>query len=79
MSVHVAAHGENPIVHAYKRRQLTYINVASNLRPDSPKTIVPAATDVEGEPKKLPYPKSIGFIISNEFCERFCFYGMRSK
>lgn len=24
------------------------------------------------------YPKSIGFIISNEFCERFNYYGMRT-
>ncbi|XP_014761080.2 peptide transporter family 1 isoform X1 [Drosophila ananassae] len=26
----------------------------------------------------LPYPKSVGFIISNEFCERFNYYGMRT-
>lgn len=25
------------------------------------------------------YPKSVGFIISNEFCERFNYYGLRSK
>lgn len=25
------------------------------------------------------YPKAVGFIISNEFCERFNYYGMRSK
>nr|XP_027203330.1 solute carrier family 15 member 2-like isoform X2 [Dermatophagoides pteronyssinus]XP_027203331.1 solute carrier family 15 member 2-like isoform X2 [Dermatophagoides pteronyssinus] len=31
----------------------------------------------EGE-KKIPYPKSILFIIGNEFCERFSFYGMRT-
>lgn len=29
--------------------------------------------------QKLPYPKSVFFIVSNEFCERFSFYGMRSK
>ena len=29
--------------------------------------------------KKYPYPKSILFIISTEFCERFSFYGMKSK
>ncbi|KAB0790799.1 hypothetical protein PPYR_15309 [Photinus pyralis] len=28
--------------------------------------------------KKLPYPKSVFFIVSNEFCERFSFYGMRT-
>ncbi|XP_025836565.1 peptide transporter family 1 isoform X2 [Agrilus planipennis] len=28
--------------------------------------------------KKLPYPKSVFFIVTNEFCERFCFYGMRT-
>ncbi|KOX78297.1 Peptide transporter family 1 [Melipona quadrifasciata] len=27
---------------------------------------------------KLKYPRSIFFIISNEFCERFSFYGMRT-
>ncbi|XP_065089460.1 peptide transporter family 1 [Ochlerotatus camptorhynchus] len=35
--------------------------------------------DVEGvEAKKLKYPRSIPFIISNEFCERFNYYGMRT-
>lgn len=29
--------------------------------------------------QKLKYPKQIGFIISNEFCERFNYYGMRSE
>ena len=29
--------------------------------------------------KKYPYPKSVFFIISTEFCERFSFYGMKSK
>ncbi|CAH0716432.1 unnamed protein product, partial [Brenthis ino] len=28
--------------------------------------------------KKLPYPKAVGFIITNEFCERFSYYGMRT-
>ncbi|CAL7933595.1 unnamed protein product [Xylocopa violacea] len=28
--------------------------------------------------EKLKYPKSIFFIVSNEFCERFSFYGMRT-
>ncbi|KAF5300976.1 hypothetical protein FQR65_LT09020 [Abscondita terminalis] len=28
--------------------------------------------------KKLPYPKSVFFIVSNEFCERFSYYGMRT-
>lgn len=37
------------------------------------------AKDVEGaEAKKLKYPRSIPFIISNEFCERFNYYGMRT-
>ncbi|KAK9298287.1 hypothetical protein QLX08_008303 [Tetragonisca angustula] len=38
-------------------------------------------SDNEGsmdENQKLKYPKSIFFIISNEFCERFSFYGMRT-
>ncbi|XP_011866466.1 PREDICTED: solute carrier family 15 member 1 isoform X2 [Vollenhovia emeryi] len=28
--------------------------------------------------QKPKYPKSVFFIISNEFCERFCYYGMRT-
>ena len=28
--------------------------------------------------RKLPYPKSVFFILSTEFCERYSFYGMRS-
>lgn len=28
--------------------------------------------------KKLKYPRAIPFIISNEFCERFNFYGMKA-
>ncbi|XP_047040747.1 peptide transporter family 1 isoform X1 [Helicoverpa zea] len=28
--------------------------------------------------KKLPYPKAVGFIVTNEFCERFSYYGMRT-
>ncbi|XP_003693750.1 peptide transporter family 1 isoform X2 [Apis florea] len=36
--------------------------------------VVESATDT----KKMKYPKSIFFIVSNEFCERFSFYGMRT-
>jgi solute carrier family 15 oligopeptide transporter 1 len=37
-------------------------------------------SDVESEDdKKYPYPKSVFFIISTEFCERFSYYGMKSK
>ncbi|XP_044578742.1 peptide transporter family 1 isoform X2 [Cotesia glomerata] len=28
--------------------------------------------------QKLKYPKSVFFIVSNEFCERFSYYGMRT-
>ena len=36
--------------------------------------------DVEKEKDpKYPYPKSVFFIISTEFCERFSYYGMKSK
>ncbi|CAH1140861.1 unnamed protein product [Phyllotreta striolata] len=34
--------------------------------------------DNEQPIKKLPYPKSVFFIVSNEFCERFNYYGMRT-
>ncbi|KAL0280095.1 UNVERIFIED_CONTAM: hypothetical protein PYX00_001486 [Menopon gallinae] len=32
----------------------------------------------EVKKKKLKYPKSVGFIVCNEFCERFSFYGLRT-
>ena len=36
--------------------------------------------DGDGEvEEKIPYPKSIFFILSMEACERFSYYGMRSK
>lgn len=34
--------------------------------------------DVEGSQEHIPYPKSVFFIITNEFCERFSYYGMRT-
>ncbi|XP_006624872.1 peptide transporter family 1-like isoform X1 [Apis dorsata] len=34
--------------------------------------------DAEENQKKMKYPKSIFFIVSNEFCERFSYYGMRT-
>ncbi|XP_019766198.2 peptide transporter family 1 isoform X1 [Dendroctonus ponderosae] len=34
--------------------------------------------DEESTLEKLPYPKSVFFIVSNEFCERFSYYGMRT-
>ncbi|XP_037282426.2 solute carrier family 15 member 1 isoform X3 [Rhipicephalus microplus] len=30
------------------------------------------------EPESKPYPKAVFFIIGNEFCERFSYYGMRT-
>lgn len=35
--------------------------------------------DIEQHEEKLKYPRSIPFIVSNEFCERFNYYGMRSE
>ena len=32
----------------------------------------------ETEETKIPYPKSIPFILTTEFCERFSYYGMRA-
>lgn len=37
------------------------------------------ASDKEsGAPAKLPYPKSVIFIIGTELCERFSYYGMKA-
>lgn len=37
-----------------------------------------ASKDAEDSQEKLKYPRAIPFIISNEFCERFNFYGMKT-
>jgi len=37
-----------------------------------------SAVEGGGDAKPLPYPKSVFFIIGNEFCERFSYYGMKS-
>ncbi|KAG8230076.1 hypothetical protein J437_LFUL009195 [Ladona fulva] len=34
--------------------------------------------DVETQQKKVKYPKHVFFIIGNEFCERFTYYGIRT-
>lgn len=46
---------------------------------DDKKSIQDEKKDIEGLKETLPYPKQIIFIIGNEFCERFSYYGMRSK
>lgn len=33
---------------------------------------------MEAKTQKLPYPKAVAFIVTNEFCERFSYYGMRT-
>nr|ART29409.1 proton-dependent oligopeptide transporter 2 [Tenebrio molitor] len=44
---------------------------------DKPKVVDDVNTE-EAQNEHVPYPKSVFFIISNEFCERFSFYGMRT-
>ncbi|XP_055389659.1 peptide transporter family 1 [Condylostylus longicornis] len=34
--------------------------------------------NAESQKKKIKYPRAIPFIIGNEFCERFTYYGMRA-
>lgn len=34
--------------------------------------------DAETTEKKIPYPRSVFFIVGNEFCERFSYYGMKA-
>ncbi|XP_075533395.1 peptide transporter family 1-like isoform X5 [Dermacentor variabilis] len=36
------------------------------------------ACSTSKEPESRPYPKAVFFIIGNEFCERFSYYGMRT-
>jgi len=36
------------------------------------------ATEGDEPPQHVPYPKSIAFIVGNEFCERFSYYGMKA-
>jgi len=37
-----------------------------------------AAYDNELEEEETPYPYYVFFILGNEFCERYAYYGMRS-
>ncbi|XP_046663952.1 peptide transporter family 1-like [Homalodisca vitripennis] len=41
-------------------------------------TIANNSDNPEEGKKNLKYPKQVFFIISNEFCERFCYYGNRT-
>jgi len=34
--------------------------------------------EAEGNPQKVPYPKSVFIIVGNEFCERLSYYGMKA-
>jgi len=44
-----------------------------------PTALVRNDADIDPEDSEKPkYPKSVFFIISNEFCERFSYYGMRT-
>ena len=36
------------------------------------------AIDVEENQGNLKYPRAVPFIVANEFCERFNYYGMRT-
>lgn len=40
-------------------------------------TSLPLPADLN-PPDERPYPKKVAFIIANEFCERFSYYGMRT-
>jgi solute carrier family 15 oligopeptide transporter 1 len=44
---------------------------------DKPKVVDDVNTE-EAQNEVVPYPKSVFFIVSNEFCERFSYYGMRT-
>jgi len=37
-----------------------------------------AEAEAQAQDQKLPYPKSVFFIVGNEFCERFSYYGMKA-
>ncbi|KAG5683602.1 hypothetical protein PVAND_012875 [Polypedilum vanderplanki] len=37
-----------------------------------------STTDIESIQKKSKFPKSVFFIVANEFCERFNYYGIRA-
>lgn len=56
----------------------------SNSQDNADKEVDPYAPDAkslkdeETTLEKVPYPKSVIFIVSNEFCERFSYYGMRT-
>lgn len=35
--------------------------------------------DQEADKETSKFPRSVGFIVGNEFCERFSYYGMRGQ
>ena len=41
-------------------------------------SFVISAKDVEQKQESLKYPRAVPFIVANEFCERFNYYGMRT-
>lgn len=59
-----------------EQNESVYPELSSHIENDKVKEML----DMESnEPKKIPYPKRVFFIIGNEFCERFNFYGMKSE
>ncbi|EDW06187.1 peptide transporter family 1 isoform X2 [Drosophila mojavensis] len=59
-------------------RSLAELDQKTNAIEPQPSNNFKNIAEAEGQQKKLPYPKSVFFIISNEFCERFNYYGMRT-
>ncbi|XP_065570376.1 solute carrier family 15 member 2-like isoform X2 [Artemia franciscana] len=45
---------------------------------DDEKTVARMDSEDPNKEKKLKYPRSVFFIVVNEFCERFSYYGMRT-
>ena len=59
-------------------------NKEETLPPPAQEDITFVSEDAEGNSKdsdakkKIPYPKHTFFILGNELCERYSFYGMRA-
>lgn len=77
------------IIHSHTRRITnSYVQGSDQAKHDRPTLRLTMNISVEGsggapEAKEqmriFGWPVSIAFIVFTEFCERFCYYGMRSK
>ena len=58
------------ITHGYRVLRLTFLISVEGKG---------GAPEAKEQKRIFGWPVALGFIVFTEFCERFCYYGMRSK